>query len=273
MSTLQVSNLNEIKFCTYVTFYRGNKLPPFYIGYTKIDNINKGYRGSVSSKRYKDIWKEEKTKNPELFVTKVISVHDNKEEAKSKEESLQKRLNVIKNPLYINRAIGHHYDNTGNKHSEETKLNYSLSRKGRPGPNKGKKRPGVGGVKKGNIPWNKGLKGAFNHTEEHKQKISESMKNYVEVNGVWNKGIETGPRKTKGMYRWYYNEQTKKNGLFAENEQPAGWTRGITRTKVKRIWFFNPLNQTETVFVEEIQKPEGWLRGRGITGKKPKGNK
>lgn len=142
MSTLQVGNLHENEFCTYITFYRGNKLPPFYIGYTKLNNINKGYRGSVSSKKYKDVWKKEQKENPELFVTKIISVHRNKDDAKLKEETIQRKLNVIKNPLYVNRAIGHHYDNTGNKHSEETKKHYSRIRKGRPGLNKGKKKTG-----------------------------------------------------------------------------------------------------------------------------------
>ena len=38
---------------------------------------------------------------------------------------------------------------------------------------KGKKRPGIGGVPKGTIPWNKGLQGYKLHTEEHKKYISE----------------------------------------------------------------------------------------------------
>lgn len=43
-------------YCTYVTFYSGNKLPPFYIGSTSVDKIEKGYRGSVKSKRWKQIY-------------------------------------------------------------------------------------------------------------------------------------------------------------------------------------------------------------------------
>jgi hypothetical protein len=39
-------------FCVYVTFYRGNKLPPFYIGSTYLENMNRGYKGSPRSKKY-----------------------------------------------------------------------------------------------------------------------------------------------------------------------------------------------------------------------------
>lgn len=38
----------------------------------------------------------------------------------------------------------------------------------------GKKRPGVGGTKKGNVPWNKGKKGCFD--EKTLQKMSETRK-------------------------------------------------------------------------------------------------
>ena len=41
-------------YCTYLTIYLGNKLPPFYIGYTKIKNIEKNYNGTVTKKNNKD---------------------------------------------------------------------------------------------------------------------------------------------------------------------------------------------------------------------------
>lgn len=41
----------------------------------------------------------------------------------------------------------------------------------------GVKRPGIGGVKKGTVPWNKGRKGyKLNYTEEGKIKLLESLK-------------------------------------------------------------------------------------------------
>lgn len=89
-------------YCTYLTVYFGNKLPPFYIGFTSIKKIEKGYHGSVSSKLYKNIWKMELKKNPHLFKTIILTEHDVIIDAKEKETYLQQKLNVVKNPLYIN---------------------------------------------------------------------------------------------------------------------------------------------------------------------------
>lgn len=92
-------------YCVYLTIYMGKKLPMFYIGSSTLTKINNGYKGSVSSKVYGKIWKEELKNNPGLFRTKIISSHNTREQAFDKEEKLQKRLNVIKNPLYINKSF------------------------------------------------------------------------------------------------------------------------------------------------------------------------
>ncbi len=92
-------------YCTYLTVYSGNKLPPFYIGYTSIENIGNGYRGSVNSKKYKEIWKSELKNNPNLFKTKILTTHNTREEAIEKEKYFQESLDVVKSPLYVNQAI------------------------------------------------------------------------------------------------------------------------------------------------------------------------
>ena len=92
-------------YVTYLTTYRGNKLPPFYIGSTSIDKINIGYRGSVVSKKYKSIWKQELKNNPHLFKTKIISKHGTRQEALDKEYNLQIKLNVMKSTMYINMSV------------------------------------------------------------------------------------------------------------------------------------------------------------------------
>lgn len=94
-------------YCTYLTIYLGNKLPPFYIGISSIPKIEKGYNGSVSSKQYKDIWDLERKQNPHLFKTKIIKTFENRGEAYNHETYLQNFFNVHKNPMYINLAIGY----------------------------------------------------------------------------------------------------------------------------------------------------------------------
>lgn len=111
--------MSNIIYCTYLTIYKGNKLPPFYIGSTSVDKINRGYRGSVSSKRYKDIWKSELKTNPNLFKTIIISKHQTREEALDKEKKIQINLNVVKSPLYINESIAAPYGYFGRDMSGE----------------------------------------------------------------------------------------------------------------------------------------------------------
>lgn len=92
-------------YCVYLTTYFGNKLPPFYIGSASIDRISKGYRGTVSSKRYKSIWKQELADNPQLFRTRIICQFASRKEALEKEKKLQMLLNVVPNNMYINQAL------------------------------------------------------------------------------------------------------------------------------------------------------------------------
>lgn len=95
-----------MKYCVYLTVYSGNLLPPFYIGYSSVDNVENGYRGSVSSKLYKSIWKEELKNNSQAFKTKIISTHKTRAEAKNKETVLIQKLNAVSSPMYINRHDG-----------------------------------------------------------------------------------------------------------------------------------------------------------------------
>jgi hypothetical protein len=76
----------------------------FYVGSTSVSKIKNGYRGSVASKAYKEIWITELKNNPQLFETKIISFHSKREEAIQKENLFHKKLGVVLNDLYINRA-------------------------------------------------------------------------------------------------------------------------------------------------------------------------
>lgn len=95
---------SSLIYCVYLTIYRGNKLPPFYIGSTSVDNLNGGYRGSVSSKEFKELWKEEVKHHPELFKTHIVSTHKTRKDALVAEDIIQRKLNVVHNPLYTNKA-------------------------------------------------------------------------------------------------------------------------------------------------------------------------
>ena len=115
-------------YCTYLTVYQGNLLPPFYIGHAKLINVQGGYAGSVSSKKYKQIWKDELRENPHLFKVTVLRIFDTKKEALAHESSLQRQLRVHSNPLYVNMAVSNEkffmtgpHPNKGGKQSEETK--------------------------------------------------------------------------------------------------------------------------------------------------------
>lgn len=107
-------------YCTYITFYRGNKLPPFYIGSTKIVKINNGYHGSVRSKKFRNVWEDEQAKNPHLFKTIILTKHDDHGDALEREAKFQKALNVIDNPLYANLGIAKR--GFGNLSAESRKL-------------------------------------------------------------------------------------------------------------------------------------------------------
>lgn len=112
-------------YVTYITIYQGNKLPPFYIGYTSKEKISKGYKGSVRSKQYKDIWDSEIKNNPHLFKTKIIKEFDSRIEAVLHEEKMHVQFDVDKNPLYTNMIKSRHYwvNKGGYKISEEKRQN------------------------------------------------------------------------------------------------------------------------------------------------------
>lgn len=97
------------QYCVYLTTYHGNKLPMFYIGSTSIDKINRGYHGSVKSKKYKDVYIKELLENPTLFKTKVIAKFYNRTDALLKECYLQTQLNVVKSEMYYNMSIAKNF--------------------------------------------------------------------------------------------------------------------------------------------------------------------
>lgn len=158
-------------YCTYITIYRGNKMPMFYIGSSTMKRIKNGYRGTVRSKKYRLIWENELRENPQLFKTNVISVHDTRQQALEKEKIIHEHLNARYNSLYINEATaggicGVKTAGNPGKRSDETRAKISQNRKGK---YTGYRSPET------RASLSKALMGHV-HSEETKKKISEKHK-------------------------------------------------------------------------------------------------
>jgi hypothetical protein len=107
------------KYCVYLTVYKGNKLPPFYIGSTSIKRIQSGYKGSVKSKMYSEIFTKEIQLHPHLFKTMIIASYFSRKKAQYKEKKLHEKLNVVKSDMYINMSIAKNFGWFGMNTSKE----------------------------------------------------------------------------------------------------------------------------------------------------------
>jgi len=142
-----------MSYVVYLTIYSGNRLPPFYIGWTSEAKIQRGYNGSVKSKRFEKMWREERKTNRNLFKTIVLQKFETDKQAMDREGVIHRALNVVNNPLYINMTTGHTLFGGSGERSP---------RFGLPGPRRGQ-----------------------HHTDEAKQKIREAqtgVPNTVEQN-------------------------------------------------------------------------------------------
>lgn len=92
-------------FAVYLIIYSGQKHPPFYIGSTTIKRLENGYRGSVRSSRWKDVYAKEVKENPEAYSYYILARTDSRKHALELEKKLQLFYNVVKSDLYVNRAI------------------------------------------------------------------------------------------------------------------------------------------------------------------------
>jgi hypothetical protein len=196
-----------MKYVTYLVTYDGDKLPRYYIGSTSEDKVKYGkYFGSISSKKYKEIFLNEKKNNPELFKIKILSYHETRESAIEEELRIQIELDVVKSIQYMNESLARvngffGRDTSGENHplygtslSDETKNKISDTLTGRVEPEETRKKKSdsklgeknsfygkkhsddtknkISETKKGTEPWNKGIP----MSEESKNKLSEAKK-------------------------------------------------------------------------------------------------
>lgn len=97
---------NMKKFVVYLTTYLGTMLPTKYIGSTTEEKILSGnYFGSIKSKRWKEIFKDELKNNKKLFGVEILSYHETRKEALEEELRLQVLYNVVKSSEYFNESL------------------------------------------------------------------------------------------------------------------------------------------------------------------------
>lgn len=127
------------QYVVYITYYTGSKLPPWYIGSTYEEKIINGYNGTITSKEFSNIYKEEQNNNKGLFRTKIISFWKTREEAYKEELRLQIKHKVVNNKKYFNKSyanegfgkdqVGENNSMFGRNHSQETKNTISKKNK------------------------------------------------------------------------------------------------------------------------------------------------
>ena len=119
-----------MSFVVYLTRYHGTLLPPKYIGSAPENKVKSGlYFGTITSKKWSKIFKEELRNNKNLFSIEILSYHETRQEALSEEFRLQKLNDVVKSGEYFNEGFASKNFFHGNKHTEKTKNKLSISSK------------------------------------------------------------------------------------------------------------------------------------------------
>lgn len=203
-----------MNFAVYLVVYKGSKLPPFYIGSSSLLKINSGYLGSVSSGRYKDMWKSEISNNPDLFKVRIISYHETRQEALEKELILQLKLQVIRNPLYVNLS-----------YAQKNGV-FGLSLRGK---EHWSKKPGAIHNAKVNHP--RGMLGK-KHSVETRVKMSklQSKENNHFYGKQHSEETKKKIKENRPQTKWI-TDGINTQSIKIEQEIPLGWRRGRTLSK------------------------------------------
>jgi NUMOD3 motif len=261
-------------YCTYLTSYFGNKLPLFYIGSTSVEKILKGYRGSVSSKKYKQIWKKELKENPHLFKTKIISKHQTKKEAMLKEQFFHKQLKVNVSPLYTNKAIASPNGCFGVVHKGKDSSMYG--RKGKLSP-----RYGINHTFETKKILSEKAKGRIVSEETRKKlsiiskrsvgkKMPDSMKLKMSVihkgKSISEEQKQLISKKLKGKKRGSISAELSKKLSELRKGKPGHPTsdeakRKIAESKLGKKWYYDPESQISKLLYPK-DAPNRWLSGR-----------
>lgn len=139
-------------YVVYCVSYTGTNLSAkYYIGYTTQEKAISGkYFGSISSKKWKDLYFTELANHPEVFHFKILSYHNSRDSALKEELRLQIEKDVVNSDEYFNesyskvngswgsrakqseeRIKNRSQKNTGKKRTEEAKQRMSEAQKGK----------------------------------------------------------------------------------------------------------------------------------------------
>ena len=127
-------NIYQSPFCTYLTVIYHEELPFMYIGSGKTKDVLSGkYKGSVSSKEYKDIFNRLKKEQPHLIQSEVINQFVTYQEALAEEIKLHAMYDVALCPVFMNkaRATTTAFTRDGLLNSKETRAKISKGNKGK----------------------------------------------------------------------------------------------------------------------------------------------
>jgi len=238
-----------MKYVTYLTEYSGSKLPRYYIGSTSIEKALSGnYFGSITSKKWKNIFKEELRENNHLFTIQILDVYKSRKEAFEGELYLHIKNDVVRSKDYFNESLASPRGCFGmdvssqnnpmygrslysiwlNKFGKEIadikdaewKESQSKSSTGKKGKALSKesldKMVKTRKEKNNYIAWNKGKTG-FITSEETKRKMSEKRK-----------GTRKGDKNP--MFGKIWITDGRINGLIEnKDELPEGWYFGQTK--------------------------------------------
>lgn len=218
-----------MKYIVYITYYKGTKLPPWYIGSSNQDKVENGYNGSPVSKQWGSIYKKEQKENKQLFRTKILSHHETRLEALEEELRVQKMHCVVTNEKYFNLSYasingyfgrdvaGELHPMYGKNITQEHKIKIAKGNKG--------KRKGIKSSKETRDKISNNTKGSNNpmygkaHTEESKKKISNKMIG----NEPWNKNKKN-----------IYSEETlKKMSEAKKGNKTSKKTKELISKKLK----------------------------------------
>lgn len=266
----------EDKFVVYKTIYNGTVLPKYYIGSTSYKKIIEGYRGSVSSKKWKSLFQNELKNNPHLFEIEILETCDTRKEALELELKHQEQNDILKNDDYMNESYARVNGYFGNTYLKTTKDKFWIN-------------DGINEKISDTIPegWVKGMlhsttdnvKGRIWVNDGNKSKMVDPDKipdGYVlgrckNDKSRISKAI-TGVRKS---WRWITKIDTDESKrLSKEQPLPDGYKEGRNRkisesmsnAKIRKFaWYYNPITEEAKRVYEDESVPDGFIKGRGTS--------